>query len=121
MTEKADAHRALFKKFGIAFMKKDVDTVGECLSPDFEWSLPDGRTFVGKQASLDAMRERFADPDGPQFSDSNFDYHGDTIVQTYRVKAALADGSIREVAGTDVYQVKGGLICRKDAYWKQLA
>jgi hypothetical protein len=24
------------------------------------------------------------------------------------------------VAGLDVYQVEGGLIVRKDAYWKQL-
>lgn len=105
----------LFKKFGIAFVKKDVDTVAQCLSDDFVWSLPDGATYEGKPAALQAMAQRFADPGGPRFADSNFRFFGDTIVQTYQVTAGG-----KTLKGTDVYQVRDGLICSKDAYWKQL-
>ena len=110
----------LFKKFGKAFMKKDVATVGECLSDDFVWALPTGEVYEGKAAAMAAMQERFDSADGPVFSDSHFAFHGDTIVQNYQVRVTLPDGSERQLPGLDVYYVSDGLISRKDAYWKQM-
>lgn len=112
---KTDQHQELFKRFGIAFMKKNVEAVAECLSADFVWSMPDGNTFEGKETALDAMRKRFADANGPVFSDSTFEFYGDRIVQTYQVKVGG-----KQLAGADIYEVSNGLISRKDAYWKQL-
>lgn len=113
-------HTELFKKFGKAFMKKDVATVGECLSDDFVWALPTGEVYEGKPAALAAMQARFDSPGGPVFSDSHFAFHGDTIVQNYRVTVTLPSGEERQLPGMDVYYVTNGLISRKDAYWKQI-
>ena len=110
-----DQHRELFRRFGTAFMNKDADAVGEFLTEDFVWCLPDGKTFNGKEAALQAMRGRFADTNGPQFSASRFEYYNDTIVQSYKVSVGG-----RTLSGADVYQVRDGLIAHKDAFWKQL-
>ena len=110
----------LFEKFGKAFMAGDLEKIAECLTPDFEWRQPDGEVYSGKDNALQAMKERFANREGPRFADSKFEFFGDTVVQTYRVTATSANGETREVAGTDVYRIEGGLIALKDAYWKQL-
>ena len=121
MTTTNDRHEALFKTFVGAFLNKDLDQVAQCLAPHFEWRLPSGETYTGKENALAFMAKRFADPNGPEFSDSSsFAFHGDTVIQTYTVKAMGANGQRQLVAGLDVYKVEGGLILSKDAYWKQL-
>ena len=122
MTVPNDRHAALFKTFVSAFLSQDLVQVAQCLAPHFEWRLPSGETYAGKESVLAFMAKRFADPNGPEFSDGgNFAFHGDTIIQTYSVKAMGANGQRQTVAGMDVYQVEDGLIVRKDAYWKQLS
>jgi hypothetical protein len=121
MTTPNERHEALFKTFVSAFLNKDLAQVAPCLAPHFEWRLPSGETYTGKENALAFMAKRFADPNGPEFSDSSsFAFHGDTVIQTYSVKAMGANGQRQIVAGLDVYKVEGGLIVRKDAYWKQL-
>jgi len=122
MTTPNARHEALFKTFVSAFLNKDLTQVAQCLAPHFEWCLPSGETYTGKENALAFMAKRFADPNGPEFSDSSrFAFHGDTVIQTYYVKAMGSHGQRQVVAGLDVYQVEGGLIVRKDAYWKQLS
>jgi len=45
---------------------------------------------------------------------------GQTVVQNYKVSLPLPGGRSVTLDGTDVYQVRDGLIARKDAYWKQI-
>ena len=45
---------------------------------------------------------------------------GQTVVQNYKVSVPLAGGQSVTLDGTDVYQIRDGLIARKDAYWKQI-
>ena len=110
----------LFEKFSQAFMVGDLDQITQCLAPDFEWRQPGGQIYSGREQALQAMAERFANPDGPRFTNSHFEFYDDTVVQTYQVIATDSKGELRHVAGTDVYKVKAGLIILKDAYWKQL-
>jgi limonene-1,2-epoxide hydrolase len=121
MTTPNERHKVLFKTFVSAFLNKDLAQVAQCLAPHFEWRLPSGETYTGKENALAFMAKRFADPNGPEFSDSSsFTFHGATVIQSDSVKAMGANGQRQGVAGLDVYQVEGGLIVRKDAYWKQL-
>ena len=122
MTQTPATHEALFNTFVRAFLNQDLVQVATCLAPEFTWRLPNGETYTDKDNALAFMAKRFADPNSPEFSGtSNFAFHGDTVIQTYSVKAIGPNGQRQSVAGLDVYTVAEGLIVRKDAYWKQLA
>jgi hypothetical protein len=45
---------------------------------------------------------------------------GQTVVQNYKVGVPLPGGQLVTLDGTDVYQIRDGLIAVKDAYWKQI-
>ena len=58
----ADAIDDLFRRFGKAFNKADVEEIAACVTDDFEWRLnaggaPAGRVLKGK----DGLRAHFAD------------------------------------------------------------
>ena len=112
------AAKILFHEFEVAFQRQDLEAVSKCLSPAFEWRPPTGERFLGKEAALAEMERRFRLPAGPEFSKSRFRFHGHTVIQTYRVKYTGSDGIRRKTRGLDVYRILGGLIARKDAYWK---
>lgn len=120
MTTTNERHEALFNTFVSAFLNKDLAQVAQCLSPHFAWRLPSGETYTGKENALAFMAKRFADPHGPEFSESRLAFHGDTVIQTYRVQAMGANGKRQSLAGLDVYKIEEGLIVFKDAYWKPL-
>jgi ketosteroid isomerase-like protein len=121
MSESKEATEKLFKAFVKGFSKKDTALVAPTLADDFVWSQPTGEDFVGKDAALQAMADRWAVPGGgPVFGNGGFEVIGDTIVQTYEVTAEVAGGGEKTVRGMDVYKVRDGLLTRKDAYWKQL-
>jgi hypothetical protein len=42
------------------------------------------------------------------------------VVQNYKVSVPLPGGKALTLDGTDVYQIRDGLIAVKDAYWKQI-
>ena len=121
MSDSKEATEKLFKAFVKGFSKKDTGLVAPTLADDFVWSQPTGEDFVGKEAALKAMDDRWsAAGGGPVFGNGGFEVIGDTIVQTYEVTSDAPDGTKKTVRGLDVYKVRGGLLPRKDAYWKQL-
>lgn len=121
MSENKEAVEQLFKAFVKGFSKRDVALVAPTLADDFVWSQPTGEDFNGKEAALQAMADRWsAAGGGPVFGNGGFEVIGDTIVQTYEVTADAPGGGKKTVRGMDIYKVRGGLLTRKDAYWKQL-
>ena len=112
------AAKILFHRFEVAFQQQDILAVSKCLSPVFEWRPPTGESFLGREAALAEMERRFRLPAGPEFSKSRFRFYDLTVIQTYRVKYTGSDGIRRKTRGLDVYRIRGGLIARKDAYWK---
>ena len=62
MTPTATERDALFKSFGRAFFKRDVDALYECCSPDFTWMSLDqhGNTqaITGRQAVAEQLNRR---------------------------------------------------------------
>ena len=111
---------ALMRRFEAGYEAANAEAIVACFAPDIEWSLPDSRVLRGRPACLAFLKERFASPIGPRFSDSRMNVLGQTVVQNYTVSLPLPGGQTGRFDGTDVYQIRDGLIARKDAYWKQI-
>jgi nuclear transport factor 2 (NTF2) superfamily protein len=113
-------YKKLFTKFEDAFLSADIKMIGECLSPAFQWNLPNGQNIYGKAEALAEMERRFAMPNGPKFSKALWKFKGRTVIQTYKVEFLGPDGKWRKSKGMDLYKIRDGLIARKDAYWKMV-
>lgn len=111
---------ALMQRFEAGYATANAEAIVACFAPDVVWTLPDARVLNGRAACLAFLTERFASPAGPQFSDSRMHVLGQTVVQNYKVSLPLPGGQTVALDGTDVYQIRDGLIARKDAYWKQI-
>ncbi len=111
---------ALMQRFEAGYAAVNAEAIVACFAPDVVWTLPDSRVLHGREACLAFLKERFASPTGPQFSDSHMNVLGQTVVQNYKVSVPLPGGQSVTLDGTDVYQIRDGLIARKDAYWKQI-
>jgi ketosteroid isomerase-like protein len=111
---------ALMRRFEAGYETVSAEAIVACFAPDVVWILPDSCELNGREACLAFLKERFASPTGPKFSDSHMHVLGQTVVQNYKVSVPLPGGQIGTYDGTDVYQIRDGLIARKDAYWKQV-
>ena len=111
---------ALMRRFEAGYETVSAEAIVACFAPDVAWILPDSRVLKGREACLAFLKERFASPTGPKFSDSHMNVLGQTVVQNYKVSVPLPGGQTDTYDGTDVYQIHNGLIARKDAYWKQV-
>jgi uncharacterized protein (TIGR02246 family) len=111
---------ALMQRFEAGYAAANAEAIVACFAPDVVWTLPDSRVLNGRAACLAFLKERFASPTGPKFSDSHMNVLGQTVVQNYKVSVAMPGGKALTLDGTDVYQIRDGLIARKDAYWKQI-
>ena len=111
---------ALMRRFEAGYETVSAEAIVACFAPDVVWVLPDSRVLNGRAACLAFLKERFASPTGPKFSDSHMNVLGQTVVQNYKVSVPLPGGQMATLDGTDVYQIRNGLIARKDAYWKQV-
>ncbi len=119
-TNAGGAIAVLMQRFEAGYATANAEAIVACFSPDVVWSLPDSRVLNGRAACLAFLKERFASPAGPKFSDSHMNVLGQTVVQNYKVSVPMPGGQSVTLDGTDVYQIRDGLIARKDAYWKQI-
>ena len=119
-TEAGGAIAALMQRFEAGYAAVNAEAIVACFAPDVVWTLPDSRVLRGHAACLSFLKERFASSAGPKFSDSHFNVLGQTVVQNYKVNVTMPGGQSVTLDGTDVYQIRDGLIARKDAYWKQI-
>ena len=111
---------ALMQRFEAGYVAVNAEAIVACFAPDVVWTLPDSRVLRGREACIAFLKERFASPVGPKFSDSHLNVLGQTVVQNYKVSVPLPGGKALTLDGTDVYQIRDGLIAVKDAYWKQI-
>ncbi len=111
---------ALMRRFEQGYEMVSAEAIVACFAPNVVWTLPDSRVLRGREACLAFLKERFASPTGPKFSDSHMNVLGQTVVQNYKVGVPLPGGQSVTLDGTDVYQIRDGLIAVKDAYWKQI-
>jgi ketosteroid isomerase-like protein len=121
-----DAIDDLFRRFGKAFNKADVQEIAACVTDDFDWRLnagagggaPGGRVLRGK----DDLRTHFADKSKAhreaRFSEARIHRSGDKLFGTFRVTGIDHAGKPFDRYGIDLYEVRDGKIALKDSYLK---
>ena len=126
MTAPEPAERdRLFKTFGRAWFKRDVDLLYEAVTPDFEWrSLDaDGSTHrITTRPSVAAAFAKSAETAKTKeirFADVVYHHAPDATFMTFRlIETDRATGTSREETGVERYLFRDGRIAVKDVYRK---
>jgi ketosteroid isomerase-like protein len=123
MSLSAGDRDALFKQFGRAFFKRDVDALYETVTEDFVWSSLDAdgspRTITGRAAVAAKLAKRSATLDNIRFEDVVYHHAPDATFMTFRLTATQkATGAPHEEVGVERYTFRDGRIAVKDVYRK---
>lgn len=124
MIPSVETRDALFKTFGRAWFKRDVELLYEAVSPDFVWQSMDAdgavRQITGKAAVGEALAASGGSGDVQRrFEDVVYHHAPDATFMTFRLIETNKDtGAVREEAGLERYTFKDGRIALKDVYRK---
>ena len=120
MNPTESARDLLFKKFGRAFFKQDLDAMYEVVTANFTYSiLVDGatRTMQIRDQVAAFFKERNGTQRDVRFEDVVFHHAAEATFMTYRVTGTdLATGATFEKVGVERYTFKDGRIAEKDVY-----
>ena len=113
----------LFRSFGRAFFRKDVDALYRVVTPDFQWRGQDETGAPRLLASPEAIRAHFEHQREiyreQRFSDVVYQHLPEVSFMTFRLtETRRADGAVSEHQGVEVYTFKDGRIALKDVYRK---
>ncbi|MEM7254850.1 MAG: nuclear transport factor 2 family protein [Pseudomonadota bacterium] len=120
MNPSSEERDAIFKKFGRAFFKQDLDAMYEVVAADFTWTVPvDDEVRVLK--TRDEIAAHFAERKGKmkdtRFEDVVFHHAPDATFMTYRMTGTVvASGEKVERVGVERYTFKDGMLAVKDVY-----
>ena len=120
MPPSAEDRDALFKKFGRAFFKKDLDAMYDVVTEDFAYSIQVGDTprRMTTRAEVAAFfEERKGTQTDVRFEDVVFHHAPEATFMTYRVTGVdKASGKRFERVGVERYTFRDGLLAEKDVY-----
>lgn len=113
----------LFKAFGRAFFKKDVDALYRVVTPDFQWRGQDEAGAPRLLASPEAIRAHFERQreiySEQRFRDVVYQHLPEVSFMTFRLtETRRADGAVSDHAGVELYTFRDGRIALKDVYRK---
>jgi hypothetical protein len=116
---------AIFKAFGRAFFKQDLDLMYEVVTADFTWTVDDGDQ-VHVLDSRNKIAEFFAQRRGKfenvRFDDVVFHHAADATFMTYRMTGtAVATGDAFAKVGIERYTFRDGKLTVKDVYSRPAA
>ena len=111
-----------------AFNRHDVDAILSYFADDGEWLMARGpdpweaRRLRGKQAIGEVLSARYAViPDMRWVDMLHFiDAGGTRACSEWTVKGTPKEGPPLDVLGCDLWTFRGGLITKKDTYWKYI-
>jgi len=97
------------------FRATDRDLILSCLTEDVSWSIPGMFDVRGKsQFANHIVDEGFAGK--PVISVSRLVEENDVVIAEGLVRAPREDGTILNLAFCDVFEMRGGKICRLVSY-----
>jgi ketosteroid isomerase-like protein len=113
----------LFKAFGRAFFKKEVDALYRVVTPDFQWRGQDETGAPRLLASPEAIRAHFERQreiySEQRFRDVVYQHLLEVSFMTFRLtETRRADGAVSDHEGVEVYTFRDGRIALKDVYRK---
>ena len=120
MTPTATERDEIFKAFGRAFFKQDLDAMYRVVSPNFVWTVVvDDEIRV--LSSRDAIAAHFAERKGKmanvRFEDVVFHHAPDASFMTYRMTGTeTATGKSIGRIGVERYTFADGKLAEKDVY-----
>lgn len=125
MTPSNAQRDAIFKAFGRAFFKQDLDLMYEVVTADFTWTVDDGDQ-VHVLDSRNKIAEFFAQRRGKfenvRFDDVVFHHAADATFMTYRMTGtAVATGDAFAKVGIERYTFRDGKLTVKDVYSRPAA
>ncbi len=108
-----------------AFNRHDIDAILEHFTDDCVWIMasgpaPGGRRCAGKDEIRRVLAERFAVIPDMRWVDCTNWVNGDRAVSEWTVKGTAASGERLDWLGCDLWELRGGLVAKKDTYWKRI-
>ena len=120
MAPTAEERDALFKAFGRAFFKQDLDAMYQVVTEDFAYSiLVDDvpRRMTTREQVAAFFEERNGIQKNVRFEDVVFHHAPEATFMTYRVTGTdVATGEPFERVGVERYTFVDGRIAEKDVY-----
>lgn len=120
MTPTAEDRDALFKAFGRAFFKEDLDALYDVVSADFTWTILVGETvrvMDSRDKIADFMDERRRTLADVRFEDVVYHHAPDASFMTFRMTATdKSSGEAIERLGVERYFFRDGRLAVKDVY-----
>lgn len=123
MTPTAADRDRLFKTFGRAFFKRDLDLMYEVVTPEFVWASHAADGSVTTLRDRAAISAHFVDQagkvEGVRFSDVVYHHAADATFMTFTMTHIdKATGRSIEETGVERYTFRDGRIALKDVYRK---
>lgn len=114
----------LFRTFGRAWFKRDLDLLYEVVTPDFEWRSVDrtgtARLIKSRAGISEVFAAQAASKDRVGFSDVVYHHAPEASFMTFRLtETEAATNTVHEQLGIERYTFRDGRIATKDVYRKQ--
>ena len=120
MTPTAEERNALFKAFGRAFFKQDLDAMYQVVTQNFTYSIlvdDTPRRMTSRKQVAAFFEERNGIQKNVRFEDVVFHHASEATFMTYRVTGTdIASGESFERVGVERYTLVDGRIAEKDVY-----
>jgi len=120
MTPNATERDAIFKTFGRAFFKQDMDLMYQAVTPDFTWTVEvDGKIrILDSRAKIEAhFSDRKGKSRNTRFHDVVYHHAPDASFMTFRITGEdAATGEPFERVGVERYTFRDGKLAVKDVY-----
>ena len=108
-----------------AFNAHDLDAIMEFFADDCVFDMPRGpdpwgRRYEGKAAVREGLATRFKGLPNVQYGDDRHWVSANNGVSEWLLTGITPDGVRVRVRGCDLWEFRGGMVIRKDSYWKIL-
>ena len=120
MTPSCTQRDAIFKAFGRAFFKQDLDLMYEVVTADFTWTVDDGdkvHVLDSRDKIADFFEQRRGKFENVRFDGVLFHHAADATFMTYRMTGTdVATGQAFAKVGVERYTFRDGKLTMKDVY-----
>ena len=120
MMPSVEKRDSLFKAFGRAFFKQDMDAMFEVVTEDFTWTVEERgevRVLTGRRAIADFFAERKGRYENVRFTDVVFHHAPEATFMQYRISGTdAATGEPFARVGIERYTFRDGRLAVKDVY-----
>lgn len=118
-----DVTTDVLRAFLAAFNAHDLDAIMGFFTEDCVFEMPrgpapGGRRLVGRDEVGEGIRSRLEGIPDIRYEDDRHWVCGDRGVSEWTIRGTTVDGEPIEVRGCDLFEFSGGLISRKDSFWK---